>query len=236
MSGTNGNELEKTITPNPKTRVLRILRIGTLLIVVCSVFLLVASHQTGRIFIQELLSVFGGKGERRANDRFRQRLEVLNLPAENLNLKIVVKKRERRLLLQHGDIILAAYPIGLGKQPLGHKSQIDDQRTPEGEYYVCYKKERSRYHLFLGISYPSPNDASVALARGQITATEAESILDAWMNKERPPWNTAIGGAIGIHGFGAEADWTEGTIAMHNAHVEEIFWNVPVGTPVLIEP
>ena len=45
-----------------------------------------------------------------------------------------------------------------------------------------------------------------------------------------------MGGPIGIQGFGADSNWTHGSIAMHNKDIEELFWNIPIGTPVVIIP
>jgi hypothetical protein len=46
-----------------------------------------------------------------------------------------------------------------------------------------------------------------------------------------------LGGNLGIHGFGAESNWTkDGSIAMHNRDIEEIFWVLATGTQVAILP
>lgn len=189
-----------------------------------------------RFYLQELCSVILGKGKARGEARFQQRLDILGKTRDILALKMLVKKTSRVLILSDRDQVLATFPIGLGRDPIGQKVRAEDGKTPEGEYFVCYKKEDSRYHLFLGLSYPSPEDASRGLDAGIITATEAEAILDAGMAKSRPPWNTALGGPFGIHGYGSDLDWTEGTIAMANSNIEEIFWNVPIGTSVTVQP
>jgi hypothetical protein len=189
-----------------------------------------------KLYWQELICFLIGKGQFRGQQRFQQRLERMGAHSSELNLRLEVVKRERVLRVFNGGQLLATYPVGLGRQPHGQKERRDDFRTPIGTYRICYKNERSRYHLFLGADYPSPEDARRGLAAGIITATETEQILDAWMKNERPPWNTALGGPFGLHGFGAESDWTEGTIALHNAHIEEIFWNVPLGTPLTVLP
>lgn len=193
-------------------------------------------HPSARLLRQELLSLLAGKGQDRAERAFRQRLEILGKNGEALALRVVVRKAARQLTVFDGDDPLATFPIALGRVPVGQKEHAIDGRTPEGEYAICYRKENSRYHLFLGLSYPNPEDAARGLAKGLITATEAEAILDAAMNKHRPPWNTALGGPFGLHGFGTGDDWTEGTIALANAHIEELYWNLPDGTPVTVLP
>jgi len=200
-----------------------------------SVFI-VGSPFRRRLLSQQIASTLSGKGEKRALEKFRERLEITGLNQEALQLSLLVQKAERLLFILADDRILATFPIALGHNPVGNKETLDDGRTPEGEYCVCYKKENSRYHLFIGLSYPSPADSSRALTAGRITATEAEAILDACMKRERPPWNTALGGPFGIHGFGTGEDWTEGTIAVSNSHIEELYYNIPMGTPVKIIP
>lgn len=194
------------------------------------------STKWGELFLQELGSLIAGKGEQRAREKFDERLRALGLHREGLALSIEVSKKERKIRLKHWDVVLAEFPVALGPVPEGHKKIEGDGRTPEGEYYVCTRNESSRFHLFLGLSYPSPDDGSRALSEHLITATEAEAILDAWMKRARPPWGTMLGGTIGIHGFGAKRDWTLGCIALNNSDIEELFWNVDLGTKVTIKP
>ncbi|MFZ2961033.1 MAG: L,D-transpeptidase family protein [Candidatus Ozemobacteraceae bacterium] len=200
-----------------------------------ALWLLMTTH-LGNLFRQEVFSLLLGKGRQRAEQRFAERLHVLGLESASLVLSVEIVKKERKLRIKHWDISIAEYPIGLGPNPEGHKRIEGDGRTPEGEFYICTKNESSRFHLFLGLSYPSPDDGSRALSEGVITATESEAILDAWMKRVRPPWGTLLGGVIGIHGFGAGNDWTQGCIALNNGDIEELFWNIPQGTTVTIKP
>lgn len=208
---------------------------GMILVAVLGAISLI-STKWGELFLQELGSLTAGKGEQRGRNRFEERLRALGLHREGLALTIEVSKRERKLRFKHWDVVLAEFPIALGPNPEGHKQREGDGRTPEGEFYVCTRNESSRFHLFLGLSYPSPDDGARALSQGLLTATETEAILDAWMKRVRPPWGTILGGTIGIHGFGAKTDWTQGCIALHNGDIEELFWNVDLGTRVVIKP
>jgi len=192
--------------------------------------------RAGRFLGQELASFCSGKGKARAERHYRERLESFGVTPAGALPEVLVKKREHLCLLLDRGRVLATFPIALGANPVGQKETIDDSRTPEGSYQICYKKENSRYHLFIGLSYPSPTDAARAFSAGRITASESEAILDAALNHQRPPWNTALGGPFGLHGFGAGNDWTEGTIAMANGHIEELYWNLPMGTRVTVVP
>ncbi|GAH31968.1 unnamed protein product [marine sediment metagenome] len=67
-----------------------------------------------------------------------------------------------------------------------------------------------------------------------ISEAEYRQITEAVENRRRPPWNTRLGGEIGIHGSGADTDWTRGCIALSNNDVEELYMLVDLGTPVKI--
>ena len=151
-------------------------------------------------------------------------------------MKILIEKSNRRLIWVRADGSSLAFPVALGKCPEGHKLREGDFRTPEGEYYVCTRNEKSKFHLALGISYPNPSDAAAALLRGEITPEQHSAILSAHENGKRPPWDTPLGGFIMIHGGGTESDWTAGCIAMKNEDIDLLFSLCPLGTPVKIIP
>lgn len=151
-------------------------------------------------------------------------------------MKIIVEKSLRRLMLVSGDASLLVFPIALGREPRGHKQREGDNRTPEGEYYICTRNAQSRFHLALGLSYPNPADAEAALMRGDITQEQHSAILDAHAQLRRPPWDTPLGGYIMIHGGGLDGDWTAGCIALRNEDIELLFSRCPHGTAVSIRP
>ena len=62
------------------------------------------------------------------------------------------------------------------------------------------------------------------------------NICDAHRNDKGPPWNTAIGGQIYIHGDLENKSWSEGCIRMYNGDIEFLFQKVSVGTKVIITP
>lgn len=137
--------------------------------------------------------------------------------------KLVVKKSKRKLHLLSKDKIIKTYRGSLGKNPLGHKIQEGDGKTPEGTYIIDRRNVNSAYHRSLHISYPSPED----IKRAKITGI--------------PP-----GGDIMIHGlpnglgFLAPVhhlmDWTKGCIAVTDKEIEEIWNHVPDGTQIIIKP
>lgn len=153
-------------------------------------------------------------------------------------LSIRVWKGRHELWLQDGDRIVKKFPVALGKEPTAGKLVRGDGRTPEGRYYICEKRSRSRFHRFLGISYPNIDDAERAYAEHLINADEWADIFFANLQLGTPPWSTVLGGRVGIHGYGGRPlipiDWTQGCIAVSDADIEYLYDRVPLGTPVVI--
>ena len=164
---------------------------------------------------------------------FEQR-QPLQLPLSRP--KIVVKKGERQLLLFSGEKLVRTYRVGLGLSPIGDKVRSGDHRTPEGDFYIFTKNDKSAFYLSLGISYPNVAHAERGLRDGLITRAQYDAIMRANKAKKTPPQNTRLGGTIYIHGNGAGSDWTWGCVALENEDVRELFNAVSVGTPVKIEP
>ena len=140
----------------------------------------------------------------------------------DIDLVKVVKSQRQMWLLEQGKII-KQYTIALGANPVGHKQQEGDERTPEGRYILDYRNPNSGYFKSLHVSYPNKQDLANAKAKG----------VDA-------------GGMIMIHGqrngFGWAAkltqlkDWTNGCIALHNQDMQEVWDLVKIGTPIEILP
>src|ERR1044071_9216290 len=73
--------------------------------------------------------------------------------------KIIVKKAERKLYLYSGNKLVRTYRVGLGLSPVGDKVREGDRRTPEGDFYIFTKNDKSQFYLSLGISYPNARHA-----------------------------------------------------------------------------
>ncbi|MFH1021739.1 MAG: L,D-transpeptidase [Pseudomonadota bacterium] len=149
--------------------------------------------------------------------------------------KIVIKKAKKKLFLYSEEKLLRTYPVKLGFNPVGDKIRQGDKRTPEGSYYICIKNPRSKYHLSLGLSYPSIEDAERGLEQKLITKGDRDRIIEKISRKSIPPWDTPLGGEIFIHGGGETWDWTYGCVALRNQDIEELFKVVTVGTQVVIQ-
>jgi hypothetical protein len=168
-----------------------------------------------------------------ANGQTRAGRAPLKLPL--VGPRIVVSKAARRLELYSDGRVVREYRVVLGGDPVNDKERQGDSRTPEGEFYVCVKNEKSQFYRSLGLSYPNKEDAERGLRAGLITRAEHDRITSAIARRRRPPWDTALGGEIFIHGGGTSNDWTLGCVALDNPDMQELFDSVPLNTPVRIE-
>lgn len=137
--------------------------------------------------------------------------------------KVLVVKSERKLHLQHRGETLKSYRISLGKQPVGAKQREGDLKTPEGFYWIDWRKPSDKYNLSMHISYPNARD----LARAQQAGVPPGSMImihGTPLDEEYDEW------------FFHTLDWTEGCIAMKNDEMREVWDLVPDGTLIEIRP
>lgn len=132
-----------------------------------------------------------------------------------------VDKSDRILELMSNGEVVRRYGIALGGNPVGHKAEEGDERTPVGRYVLDWRNAESGYYRSIHISYPNAEDQATAALRG----------VDP-------------GGMIMIHGqpnsfgwwswFLQNFDWTDGCIAVENDHMDEIWKLVANGTAIEI--
>ncbi len=150
-------------------------------------------------------------------------LPNLALATDKADLVLVIKS-EAKLFLVKNDKVFKAYKAAFGPNSRGHKQMEGDKRTPEGNYVLDYKKEKSPFYKSIHISYPNEEDRKRAEAAG----------VDP-------------GGAIMIHGRKKAStqlqlwamenlNWTEGCIAVSNSAMDDIWEAVDIGTPIEIRP
>lgn len=137
--------------------------------------------------------------------------------------KVLVLKSERKLHLQQRGETIKSYRISLGKQPIGAKQREGDLRTPEGFYWIDWRKTSDKYQLSLHISYPNARDLATARAAGERPGSMI-MIHGTPLDEQYPEW------------FFHTLDWTEGCIAMKNDDMREIWDLVKDGTLIEIRP
>jgi murein L,D-transpeptidase YafK len=150
--------------------------------------------------------------------------------------RLVIRKRARTIELFADGKKIGRYKMALGFSPVAKKEVEGDGRTPEGDFYIFTKNDKSGYHLSLGLSYPNIQDAKRGLTTQLITRNEYNEIVAAIGKRAKPPQHTRLGGEIYIHGGGTAGDWTDGCIAVDDGDMEEIFEIATVGMTVTILP
>jgi hypothetical protein len=143
--------------------------------------------------------------------------------------------------LWDGDTLVKRYEAGFGRSPVCGRVGKDLASTPMGEYEVIRKEIRedilNRGSRFLQLDYPNSGDAQRGLESGILARDEYERIVAADRAGDPPPYDTALGGPLGIQGnyfFFRERHYTDGSVAISNADINELFDHVPIGTPVII--
>lgn len=144
--------------------------------------------------------------------------------ADNYQIdKILVIKSHNKMILLSGKKEIKRYHVVFGGNPEGHKQKEGDEKTPEGEYILDYKKSDSSYYKSIHISYPNKKDKLSAKSLG-----------------------TNPGGMIMIHGqknglgwlspITQNFNWTNGCITLTNSDMEEVWQLIQEGTKIVILP
>jgi len=136
---------------------------------------------------------------------------------------IVVVKKDRKMYLYKEGKVQQTIPVSLGKNPVGHKQQKGDNRTPEGEFFIHRKLCSPKYYRSLCISYPRPSDKESAQARG--VNPGGDITIHA-----QPKWNENGKG----DSYTLSQNWTQGCVAVTNKAMKELWYAVHEGVPITI--
>lgn len=116
-----------------------------------------------------------------------------------------------------------------------------DHTTPLGQFRITRINRDSRYHVFLGLNYPTLSHLDAANRRGVIGDREYGRLVRYGYRNGQLPANTPLGGHIGLHGLGdadpaihSRMNWTQGCVAMTDEQIEQLLEYVDVGTRVVI--
>jgi murein L,D-transpeptidase YafK len=162
--------------------------------------------------------------------------------AESSDVWLLVETEPRVLKVMQGDAEMEVFPrVAIGARGADTDKSRGDKKTPLGEYRIGWVNENSKFHRFLGLTYPNVDNAKRAYRDGIIGEETVRTIMRAEMEEGIPPQNTALGGQIGIHGLGAADrqihdvfDWTSGCIALTNDEIDRLYKWVRKGTLVVI--
>jgi murein L,D-transpeptidase YafK len=142
--------------------------------------------------------------------------------AQKADAVLVVKSENRLYLINEGERF-ASFPVTFGANPVGHKQERGDERTPEGNYLLDYKNANSKFYKSIHISYPNEQDRSRARKSG--VDLGGRRIIKK--QKNGLEWATII-----VQLF----RWTDGCVALSNGNMDKVWEAVDSGTPIEIRP
>ena len=165
-----------------------------------------------------------------------------------VNLKyanILIDRSAYKLLLYNDTVLIKSYKANFGRNINVPKCKAGDLATPVGEYKICDIDTTSKYHIFLKIDYPNLIDAREALRKGVINQSVFDKLKFDYDFNLCPDSSTYLGGNVGIQGIGRldfvfrylplNYNWTDGSVAISNEDIDELYSVVKKGTKVVIK-
>ncbi|OTG66963.1 L,D-transpeptidase catalytic domain protein [Acinetobacter sp. ANC 4470] len=155
-------------------------------------------------------------------------IEITDIRKQTPISSIHVYKAARVVKLLHQDQVIRNYPMRLGFDPIGHKIQEGDGKTPEGRYVIDWRNGQSAFYKSLHISYPNQQDKATA-ARLGVSAGGDVMIHGSATSKQMEKLPKLMD-------YMPQQDWTWGCIAVRNVDMDEIWKLVDNGTIIEIYP
>lgn len=160
-----------------------------------------------------------------------------------VNVKIQVDRKNYKLNLYSDSILVKSYKAVFGRNSSSRKVFANDNRTPVGKYIICNIDTSSVYNKFFRINYPNKNDLQEALKAKLISNQDYDRMYNELEQGDCPGFKdeTLI---IGIHGIGRMNsiiknlpfvyNWTNGSVAISNEDIDELYSAIKKGTEVVI--
>lgn len=169
-------------------------------------------------------------------------LSRAHFPRHDDEIWILVDDREAKLEVYRGNFLLESFaPVSLGRARADIMRLEGSHKTPKGEFRVNRFNWESDWHIFIGLDYPTPSHARMALESGLYTEQDYADYFAYYRRHGYPPQRTVLGGFIGIHGLGradpevhASYHWTQGCVAVTDAQIERLSELIDIGTRVVI--
>lgn len=164
---------------------------------------------------------------------------------EITNPKIVVDRHNYTLGIYEDSVLIKNYRVSFGKSVHTPKTRAGDKATPVGVYKICKIYTTHKYYKFFQLNYPNLEDGADALRKGLISQKEYNDIKFEYYYEGCTKFHNILGGDIGIHGIGElnyifknlpfVFNWTDGSIAMSNENIDEIYSVIREGIEVVIK-
>lgn len=159
------------------------------------------------------------------------------------DVRLIVSRNNYQMELYSGSILVKSYKVVFGQGTGNVKTSKFDNITPKGNYNICRIDTNTEYHKKMYLNYPTIADAAEALKNNVISKSEFELVAD-WKG-DCPPSETRLGADIGIQGIGKYDlifrnlpfvfNWTNGSIAVSNDNIDELYEVVDISTEVIIK-
>ena len=159
------------------------------------------------------------------------------------NPRIVIDRNTFELALYSGTVLVKKYRAVFGRNPLP-KQHAHDNATPIGLYKICEILTKHKYGKFFKLTYPNLQDVEAGFIRGNLTQDEYEKLRFDNNYGDCVNAETKLGGNVGIHGIGElnfifknlpfVFNWTDGSIAVSNENLDELYNIITKGTEVVI--
>ncbi len=170
-------------------------------------------RENGRIYTKEVTII-------------RMTVDASKIDKDEISL--LISKSNYTLYILRNNQPIKSFKAVFGRG--GHlydKRQEGDKKTPEGTFKITSIRNHNRWHMFLGLDYPT---------------LESRIKFEENKRKKLIPQNARIGGSIGIHGvFNNQDDvinmkfnWTDGCISLKNSDLTELVKYLKIGTKVKI--
>ena len=152
---------------------------------------------------------------------------------------LVDTSSETLSVFRGNELVERFHSIAIGRGGLSMGRTRGDGTTPLGTFHINRIHPSARFELFFGIDFPRPEHARRAFDAGRIGPRDYERIVAAYERNQPPPQDTALGGALGIHGLGDGSkrvhealNWTQGCIALTNRQIRRLYRWVHLGMRV----
>jgi hypothetical protein len=158
---------------------------------------------------------------------------------------LIIDRKAYKLMLYNDTVFIKSYKANFGRNVLAPKCKDGDYATPVGEYKICDIDSVNRYHKFFKLDYPNLIDAREALRKGVISQSVFDKLKFDADYDVCPDSSTYLGGNVGIQGIGRlniifkylpfNYNWTDGSVAISNEDMDELYTVVKKGTKVVVK-
>jgi murein L,D-transpeptidase YafK len=162
------------------------------------------------------------------------------------NVHLLIDRRNYRLDLYSDTVLVKSYRAVFGRNNNGARRPSNESPiSPVGNYQICEIDTASDYHKFLRLNFPNYKDITEAYKAGTISEREYEALYEELEAGGCVKSASKRFPAIGIHGTGRlnfifknlpfTFNWTNGSAAVSNENIDEIYSVIKPGTEVDIK-